>query len=224
MWKYVVIFLLCLAIFLIIGFVVTFLLIPKTSTTPIPNFNHPSLASETAIQNILLIHVDNLSAPKPTLVSVWAVMVRITDKPRFFFQMLSPSEPGNSDNLKKSFSINRELELNPDFIHALTEFPAQWQGYILVDNSTVNKFMVDMGISSQPLNNVAAHSPEQIDALYQLQRNIFINICSRSKRLVSLASQKISPFKSDPAAPVLISNLQAIIGSENLICEIPPNR
>jgi hypothetical protein len=217
------IFILFFTTCLIFGFVFTLWLSSQPSSLEAPNFTQPASTYDTAIQNILLIHVNDLSSPKPILISVWEINIKKTDKLHAFFSMLSPirAEQGKVDNLQKVFSINHELELSPDFMKSLADISTDWQGFIIVDNITITKILFDIGIKSQPLYNAAARTPEQILALSQTESEILKQTCYRVQQLFNLANLKTAPFISDPAAPVLLRNLQIFTGSQNWICEIP---
>lgn len=87
-------------------------------------------------QNYLLIHVNDMTADKPELISVWAVFVYQTTPPQFMFMPLYPSyDAAVQRRLARKFSLNADLKPADRFISQVEKsYDMQTAGYILSDN------------------------------------------------------------------------------------------
>lgn len=90
-------------------------------------------------RNVLLILVDDLQTPQPTLLGVWMTMY-LEGSNRYTFLPVYPSEPApTSDQLNPSQTLREVFSLQPDgspgipFVATLRVRDLWWNGYVMVD-------------------------------------------------------------------------------------------
>ncbi len=92
--------------------------------------------SDSAQKNIVVIHVDDLDAKHPQLISVWSVFSVVNEQT---YITMTPLYPGTVPDpavsrLASSFDLNGRKKPAKDFLAALQAFQVNWDGYILVDH------------------------------------------------------------------------------------------
>ena len=91
--------------------------------------------SDSAQKNIVVIHVDDLDARDPQLVSVWSVFSVINEQTYITMTPLYPRtvpDPAVS-RLASSFHLNGRRKLSKEFMEALQTYRVAWDGYIIID-------------------------------------------------------------------------------------------
>lgn len=93
-------------------------------------------ASQSAQKNIVVIHVDDLDAKNPELVSVWSLFSLVNEQT---YLTMTPLYPGTVPDpalsrLASTFDLNGRKKPAKDFLEALQAFQVTWDGYILVDH------------------------------------------------------------------------------------------
>lgn len=86
-------------------------------------------------KNIVVIHVDDLDAKHPQLISVWSVFSVVNQQTYITMTPLYPGvvpDPAVSQ-LASSFELNGRKKPAKNFLTALDAFQVNWDGYILVD-------------------------------------------------------------------------------------------
>ena len=91
--------------------------------------------SQSAQKNIVVIHVDDLSAKDPQLLSVWSLFSVANEQT---YITMTPLYPGTVPDpalskLASSFDLNGRKKPAKNFLEALQAFQVTWDGYILVD-------------------------------------------------------------------------------------------
>ena len=86
-------------------------------------------------KNIVVIHVDDLNAKNPQLISVWSVFSVVNEQTYITMTPLYPGtvpDPAVSE-LASSFDLNVRKKPVKDFLKTLQVYQVTWDGYILVD-------------------------------------------------------------------------------------------
>jgi len=92
-------------------------------STPASRFQH----------NILIIHVDDLQAQSPQLVSIWGLIVYFPD-PKLIFQRVYPLDMLENDKIEASFALSAGKVPNATFLKTLNKsLNIVWDNYILMD-------------------------------------------------------------------------------------------
>jgi hypothetical protein len=90
---------------------------------------------DSAQKNIVIIHVDDLDAKAPQLISVWSVFSIANEETYITMTPLYPAtvpDPAAS-MLASSFDLNGRKKPVKDFLKALQAYQVVWDGYIVVD-------------------------------------------------------------------------------------------
>ena len=86
-------------------------------------------------KNVVVIHVDDLHAKNPQLISVWSLFSVLNGQTYITMTPLYPGivpDPAVSQ-LASSFDLNGRKKPAKDFLETLQVFQVEWDGYILVD-------------------------------------------------------------------------------------------
>jgi len=149
--------------------------------------NAPQPAANTQQRTLLLLGVDDLSKSTPVLTSVWVAfyrpdIARITLFP--FFPSISSA--GNKP-LADSFALLGDGSVNPAFFEALKEYHFDWNGYVLIDQPGVARF-VD-GIGGVQIQGVSQNGAGVMDLLQrsggdpaaalEIQQQLGNSLCAR---------------------------------------------
>ena len=114
----------------------------------------PSTSINSSVQqeNILLVHIDDLTSDDPRLVSVWAVFFTPSNPPTLTMRELYPDlyDDQNVDEIKSLFSINSNGELDSKFIKKMDMYQIQWTGIMLVDHQAIAAFDDWLDIKNPP--------------------------------------------------------------------------
>jgi hypothetical protein len=131
---------------------------PKSPQTPAAN---PPKNSQRTVtppqyrnqQNLILMQVDNLAAPRPRLEAAW-LMIYMPNQPDVNLLMLYPSNKESYKKLADKFKLTPSRELDADFNNTLLSFGFGYQGFIIVDETGFTNWIdwlggVDVGSGKQ---------------------------------------------------------------------------
>jgi hypothetical protein len=91
-------------------------------------------------RNIAIIHVDDLKAENPNLISIWGLIFYYPE-PQIIFQPLYPIHVDGNQNISSRFAITKNGDPNPVFMQFLSEDnKITWDNYILVDSDGISLF------------------------------------------------------------------------------------
>lgn len=143
---------------------------------------------------LLIVHVDQLDAEKPRLVSVWYVslfFMKETPPTLTLAQVYSSSlnTSPNAQELERSFSINPTGELAPGFWKEIQRYQFVWDGYVVTDhfaNQRMLEWVNGPGDYISPFHEGAA-----TQALLQ----------QTCQSLSGLAQRQAAPFNWDGLIP-----------------------
>lgn len=95
--------------------------------------------------SVILIHVDRLDLSQPRIVSVWYVSLFFADSapPRVALAQMYPAPgiAGRNQAFERSFSLTHDGKPSPVFLRALKNQDIQREGYLLVDDFSVQSIM-----------------------------------------------------------------------------------
>ena len=168
---FITVFLICL----LTGFAVTPRLwsgIPESTPTP---FKPIACYEEQC--NFVIIHVDNLEASTPTLVSVWIALVSPGSQPIMVLKPLHPPLTKNAENdlLSNAFSLAPTGSPSLDFFTALDNLNVNRRGYIMMDNLAVIALL--SWLADNPLPSDTLGSSGDTDAILNQQTNLLNQVC-----------------------------------------------
>jgi len=102
-------------------------------------------------QNFLVVHVDDLSAKKPGLISMWSILFYPSNPPHLMVMPLSSqSETERTNDVTKVFRITSDKHLTNLFLARMEQsFDLEFSGYFVVDDTSANLFFTWL-TGSQP--------------------------------------------------------------------------
>lgn len=116
-----------------------------------PFIDDSGLEANTDVSNprndlsVILIHVDRLDLSQPRIVSVWYMSIFFAEgaPPRVTLAQMYPAPgiAGRNQAFERSFSLTHDGKPSPVFLRALKNQDIQWEGYLLVDDYTVQSIM-----------------------------------------------------------------------------------
>ncbi len=144
-----------------------------------------SFSSSPLQHNLLVLHVDDLQAETPKLVSVWGLIVYYPD-PKLIFQPLYPLPDTNGMDYPGTFKLREDKTLSPEFIKAVGDYnQIHWDDYIMADDAAyvqLHQFITNEenpAISQQPEIQIAAEQKmisKLCDVLVQKQTEFLLPI------------------------------------------------
>lgn len=110
--------------------------------------------------NYLIIHVDNLQAESPKLISVWGLIAYFPE-PKLIFQALYPMPTATSEEVLRRYKLSSQKIPDSAWLRSLADFnQITWDNYILLDDAAFTQlgvFVFGSGISQdQPDNTIGA--------------------------------------------------------------------
>ena len=174
---YTTLFIFCL----VVGFIVSkFVFIPTvfpSTPTPVPV---PVLTAFMKQGIVLIIHVDQLSKPKPGLISVWALFMSLTDPSSLMVKSLYPAVliDKTSPSLSDSFSLTSEGKPSPAFINQLKSINLHWDSYLILDNQGISVLANWITGRIPRLHAVNPNSNENIKTIIEEEENLVVDICN----------------------------------------------
>jgi hypothetical protein len=165
-------------VFAFLGYQAASNLKTKSAVGSIPANAATALASTQ--QNILLIHVDDLTLSRPNLISVWGFFAYYANQNQVVFLPLLPSiDASVQSSMVEKFSLDGTRQVSKDFITALQQqFNLKVTGVVVTDNVGLSFFASQLTGQSAP---VAAVQPTNDDQKKQILMNaqfFFQSICS----------------------------------------------
>ncbi len=83
--------------------------------------------------NYLIIRVDDLNKPRPTLQTVWGAFISFANLTSVYFNPIFPARNNRAD-LAALFSLTDQRLLSEAFIKGLEKYELDLTGYIILDN------------------------------------------------------------------------------------------
>jgi hypothetical protein len=131
--------------------------------------------------NYLIIHVDNLQADNPQLVSVWGLIAYFPE-PKLIFQALYPMQTPTNTQVLERYKLSSQKIPDAAWLRALADYnQITWDNYFLVDNEALNQlgnYVYGGGINlDQPTNPISAEQAfmqTMCDAFAAQGRNFLI--------------------------------------------------
>ena len=153
----IVIFLTVLVFLACLGFGLYTSYKPEENKNQAENENIPAVTPVSQFQNnYLLIHVDNLTADMPQLISIWGVIAYFPE-PKLIFQALYPLPTATNADIQASFSLSSQKVPDPKFLRAMAQInQITWDNYILVDTLTfdlVGQFVFGGSLNLESISN-----------------------------------------------------------------------
>jgi len=111
-----------------------------------------SAEASALLENILIVHVDDLSKATPELISVWGIFINQTSGSFIIFKPLHPSttDTAMSQDIFNSFGLTTDKQLTDEFMKTLDNHEVNWTNYVIMDDaaaSKVIKWTMDADIS-----------------------------------------------------------------------------
>ena len=127
----------------------------RYTSTDLPVSEHQS--------NYLFIHVDDLQAENPQLISVWGVIAYYPE-PKLIFSPLYPMPTATNDKVLERYKLSIQKIPDPTWLRSLSDFfQVTWDGYILLDTAAMNQLSASTfggGIDfAKPDDPVGAEKP-----------------------------------------------------------------
>lgn len=169
----VTLFLFCL----VFGFIVSSnfytAILPASQTvvspTPISAIRQPQM-------NLVVVHADNLNAPQPALISVWAVFITQTDSPSLVYKSLYPQA---SSGLANQFSFTSSGELSPTFLKALETFQFPISAYVLLDDQSISPLLKWLTNEEHALTPAVGAVSDQAALTLAEEKDLLEDVCGK---------------------------------------------
>jgi hypothetical protein len=171
---------------LIVGYLIADSLIPVIFTTP-PFSSNPSAkqpiptpSSRVKQGNILIVITDDLSSAKPTLVSVWALFISLSDPPNLIIKSLYPSlDTGRqAPDLAHVIFLPSQGQLSPEFNDAIKYSGFEWDNFIVMDFIALQSFIEWLSADPFEKSLLLPSTPDQTIAILGEQKQILESICT----------------------------------------------
>lgn len=89
--------------------------------------------------NYLIIHVDDLTANAPQLISVWGLIAYFPE-PKLIFQALYPLETSTNADIQSRYELSERKIPSSNFLKTLEQVnQITWDNYILMDNAAFDR-------------------------------------------------------------------------------------
>lgn len=106
--------------------------------------------------NYLIIHVDNLTADSPQLISVWGLIAYFPE-PKLIFQALYPLDTATNADIQSRYALSNQKVPDPVFLRTLEQVnQITWDNYILMDNlafDALGQFVYGGGLNIESISN-----------------------------------------------------------------------
>ncbi|MHB0923235.1 MAG: hypothetical protein ACYC3H_04650 [Bellilinea sp.] len=106
--------------------------------------------------NYLVIHVDDLTADAPQLISVWGLIAYFPE-PKLIFQALYPLATATNADIQSRYALSSQKVPDPVFLRTLEQVnQITWDNYILLDNLAFDQlglFVYGGGLSIESVTN-----------------------------------------------------------------------
>lgn len=157
-------------------------LLPKMKLQPTTIVSQPTPYHQ---QNLALLHVDDLTSPTPSLISVWVVFMLPGTPPGVIFKPLYPqftnaaSTPPSSlpSDLGALFSLNPDGFPSEPFWQGVSQYDVGVTGMVMVDNeayTSLVQWVTNTPVEFQPIIPI---SPETSAFVLAQEKTAFQNLC-----------------------------------------------
>jgi hypothetical protein len=172
----IAIFLASFLAFALIGFAIAYLIrfrMPSPVVNPAIQTNTPA----TSQQNLLIIHVDELNKPNPTLISVWVVFISQYDQSFISFKSLYPDPLSPRPILPVTviFSLNEEGKPSDVFLKWVSDHQLEWNAFVLIDQEGLAH--ISERVESPGLDRIIPRSKDQLQAVWQQEAQLMDHLC-----------------------------------------------
>jgi hypothetical protein len=178
MGKYIIPLLIIFIACLILGYCTTGDLIPKADARLTPTTSNQSLFRS----NLILVAVDNLAQPTPTLLSVWGVFVNLdkNNSMEIAYKPLYPLPGSLAENEKFDglFSLESKGGLSAQFQKYLADtYSYPWDNYLVIDRRAVT--ILSDWITGIPadIQSAKPSNADEEQALVNEQETLLLDIC-----------------------------------------------
>ena len=127
--------------------------------------------------NLVFVQVDQLDGHGPALKSVWFVSLFYMEgnPPTVTFAQIYPSKTQSpiTNSIRKSFALDAKGEPSKAFWQAVSALKIKWEGYLLIDNLTMLRFLEWVngpGNFGPVLDDVSAYPAESKQIIEQTCR------------------------------------------------------
>jgi hypothetical protein len=162
--------------FALIGFAIAYL-IRFRMPSPVANPTIQTHIPTTSQQNLLIIHVDELSKPSPTLISVWVVFFAQYDQAFVSFKSLHPDplSPRPLIPVTVLFSLNEEGKPSDVFLKWVSDHQLEWIAYVVIDQKGLAQIAEQ--VDSPRLDFIIPRSKDQLQAVWQQEARLMDHLC-----------------------------------------------
>jgi hypothetical protein len=130
-------------------------------------------------QNLFLIHVDQLQAAQPKLISAWILFLYYGDTPSMTFKLIYQQDGSvrHPADLQQLFKVNPDGSLQADFIKALrSNVKLPVDGYVVMDDMAIEKVSSRTAADSAP-------SPEPYQIIIPGEKQAIQQLCDHLQNL-----------------------------------------
>lgn len=180
--------------------------------------------------NLVIIQVDQLDSFQPHLISIWYTSLYfLEDKPpALTFGQLYPMRTNQTVNqsIKNSFGLDGNGEPSAGFWRNLDTFKIKWEGYLLVDNVTIQRVLQWIN-GPGDYASILASGPEASDQRNQLVEQSCQKIAGIDQRQgPALEWSDLVPahFHSNLSMEAALSYWNRVKTAKDVRCEILPAR
>lgn len=152
----------------------------KTTPEPVVYPTRTAGAPGDGQTNLVLLRVDDLSAPQPELISIWIAFLGPADYPGLTVMMLypNPDAPDQVQPLADSFRLGEDKLPVPEFWQELASYKFTWDGYLQADSQAITSITGWINNNQVQLQAQPASSPEGYRMIQDEETTVFRNICS----------------------------------------------
>lgn len=131
-------------------------------------------------QNILLIHVDDLTQAKPKLISVWGFFTYYSSTNQVIFLPLLPSYDASTQSaFAGKFALDKARQVNKDFVTLLQKkFNIKVTGVVVTDNAGLSFFANQLAGQTEPILAVPPENDDQKKVVLMNAQFFFQTICT----------------------------------------------
>lgn len=165
-------------VFAYLGFQAASNIKANTAVGSIPANAATALASTQ--QNIILIHVDDLTQAKPKLISAWGFFTYYANPNQVVFLPLLPSyDAAVQSALEGKFALDKSRQVGKDFISLLQKkFNIKVTGVVVTDNAGLSFFTAQLTGQSEPIIAAPPENDDQRHVVLMNAQFFFQTICS----------------------------------------------
>jgi hypothetical protein len=162
--------------FLLIGFGLAYL-IRYRMVLPVASAPSVSPLPANSQQNLLVIHVDDLSKSNPNLISVWVVFFAQYDQTFISFKALYPDplSPRPIIPVNVFFSLNEDGLPSQAFFKWVRDHELDWEAHVLIDQDGLEH--IAEYIKVPELDYIIPRNKDQLQAVWQQEAQVMDRIC-----------------------------------------------